>query len=137
MAGFRYLLDTNILSHLIRHPQGQVRKHLDRVDEDSLCTSVIVACELRYGALRSGSKHIAERVRMLLQIVPVLGLEPGVDQHYADIRTHLERQGTPIGHNDLLIAAHARHLKLVMVTHNIREFRRVPQLSVENCIDPT
>jgi len=135
MAGFRYLLDTNILSHLIRHPQGQVRRHLERVGEDSLCTSVIVACELRYGALRSGSKRISERVQTLLQIIPVLALEPEVDEHYADIRTHLEHQGTPIGHNDLLIAAQARHLELVMVTHNVREFQRVPRLPVENWID--
>ncbi|BCX82503.1 tRNA(fMet)-specific endonuclease VapC [Methylomarinovum caldicuralii] len=134
MAGFRYLLDTNILSHLIRQPQGQVRAHLDRVGEDTLCTSVIVACELRYGAQRSGSERIGARVDALLQILPVLPLEPEVAEHYADIRTHLESKGTPIGHNDLLIAAHARHLKLVMVTHNVREFRRVPGLPVENWI---
>jgi tRNA(fMet)-specific endonuclease VapC len=93
---------------------------------------VIVACEVRFGAAKSGSRRLAKRLDQLLQEITQLPLEPPVARHYADIRAHLERRGTPIGPNDLFIAAHARALDAVLVTDNEREFSRVPRLSVEN-----
>lgn len=129
---YQYLLDTNILSDLVRHPQGMVFQRIATVGEDSVCTSIIVVCELRFGAAKSGSSRLAQQLELILKVLPVLPLEPPVDQHYAAIRTHLERAGTPIGPNDLLIAAHVLALDLTLVTANTREFERVPALSLDN-----
>lgn len=73
-----------------------------------------------------------ERVSLALDMIPVLPLTSNVEDSYAKIRTYLESQGTPISSNDLLIAAHAFNLNLTVVTNNIREFSRVPNLKVEN-----
>ena len=132
---FTYLLDTNILSELIRNPAGSVAQRVARVGEDKICTSIVVAGELRYGAAKSASTRIAERVNLILSAITVLSLEPAVDHHYADIRHQLARQGTPIGPNDLLIAAHARALNLTIVTANAKEFSRVAEVRVENWAD--
>ena len=127
-----WLLDTNILSELIRHPQGPVFQRLRGLDEATICTSVVVACELRFGAQRKGSTALIERVTRLLERITILPFDDPADQHYADIRCHLERAGTPIGAHDLFIAAHARSRDLILVTHNLREFERVPELKVED-----
>ena len=129
---YQYLLDTNILSDLVRHPQGVVFQRIATVGEDSVCTSIIVACELRFGAVKSGSSHLVQQLEQILAVLPVLSLDPPVDRHYGAIRTHLEQLGTPIGPNDLLIAAHALALDLTLVTANTREFERVPALSLDN-----
>jgi tRNA(fMet)-specific endonuclease VapC len=115
---YQYLLDTNILSDLVRHPQGVVFQHIVAVGEDSVCTSIIVAGELRFGAVKSGSSRLVQQLEQILAVLPVLSLDPPVDRHYGAIRTHLEQQGTPIGPNDLLIAAHALALDLTLVTAN-------------------
>ena len=127
-----YLLDTNIVSDLIRHPQGPVARRITSKGEDTVCTSVVVAAELRYGVEKAGSKRLSERVNLVLSALEVLPLEIPGDLHYGAIRHHLTRHGTPIGPNDLLIAAHARALDLTVVTDNEREFSRVPDLRVEN-----
>jgi tRNA(fMet)-specific endonuclease VapC len=127
-----YLLDTNAVSDLIRHPQGAVAEHLSVVGEEAVCTSVVVAAELRYGAAKSGSTRISDRVDLILSALEVLPLKPPADRHYGAIRHQLTTQGTPIGPNDLLIAAHARALDLTVVTANVREFSRVQGLKVEN-----
>ena len=129
---YRYLLDTNILSDLIRHPQGRVFQRISAAGEDSVCTSIIVACELRFGVAKSGSSHLMQQLERILEVLSVLPLAPPVDAHYAAIRTHLEQAGTPIGPNDLLIAAHALALDSTLVTANSREFERVPTLSLDN-----
>lgn len=128
----RYLLDTNIISNLVRRPQGPVAGRITEVGEDSICTSIIVAAELRYGATKSGSKPLAERLDLLLSALEILPLEPPADQRYAELRHHLSRQGTPIGPNDLLIAAQALATDLTLATANTREFERVPSLRTEN-----
>ena len=128
----RYLLDTNIISDLIRRPRGAVATRIAEVGENSVCTNIVVAAELRYGAAKSDSKQLFERVGLLLSALEILPLEPPADQHYAEVRHHLTRQGTPIGPNDLLIAAHALAADLTLVTANRREFARVPCLRVEN-----
>jgi len=127
-----YLLDTNILSDLIRHPQGSAAGRIAAVGEVSICTSVVVAAELRYGAAKSGSQKLGERVDLLLSALEVLPLEPPVDRHYAELRDQLTRQGKLIGPNDLLIAAQALAAGLTMVTANVGEFSRVPALALEN-----
>jgi tRNA(fMet)-specific endonuclease VapC len=131
----QYLLDTNILSDLIRKPQGVIANRIAAAGEAAVYTSIVVAAELRFGAAKSGSRKLAGRVDLILSALDVLPLEPPADRHYAEIRQLLTRQGTPIGPNDLLIAAHARALKLTAVTANTQEFSRVPDLRVENWLD--
>lgn len=132
MTALRYLLDTNSLSDMIRNPHGSVGKRLVRVGEAAVCTSIVVACELRYGAAKKGSPRLADRVDQLLAGLEILPLERGADHQYAEIRAHLQRAGLPIGPNDLLIAAHALALGLTLVTANVGEFSRVPGLAIEN-----
>jgi tRNA(fMet)-specific endonuclease VapC len=127
-----YLLDTNIISELVRRPRGQVASRIAEVGEGSICTSIVVAAELRYGAARSESKRLSERVDLLLSALEILPLKPPADRRYAALRSHLTRQGAPIGPNDLLIAAHALAADLTLVTANTRAFERVPSLRVEN-----
>jgi len=131
-ASLAYLLDTNILSDLVRNPQGVVAARIAKAGEDTVCTSVIVAAELRYGASKSNSTKLAERIDLILSALEILPLEPPADRKYAVLRHHLTRQGTPIGPNDLLIAAHALASDLTVVTANVGEFSRVPGLKVEN-----
>lgn len=132
----RYLLDTNILSDLLRNPAGRAARRLAVVGEVVVCTSIVVACELRYGAAKKGSPQLSERVETLLESLEVLPLDKDADCRYAEIRSHLDRLGQPIGPNDLLIAAHALALDLIVVTDNIEEFGRVPGLSTENWLAP-
>lgn len=129
---YQYLLDTNIISDLVRHPQGRVFQRIVTVGEASICTSIIVACELRFGANKSGSVRLIHQLESILGVLPILSLEPPVDSHYGKIRAQLEQAGTPIGPNDLLIAAHALALDLTLVTANTREFQRVFDLKLDN-----
>ena len=127
-----FLLDMNIASDLIRNPQGRVARRIDAVGADDVCTSIVVAAELRFGAARGASARIAGLVEGLLMRLTVLPLESPADSVYGGLRTQLERAGTPIGPNDLLIAAHALALGHTLVTDNVREFSRVKGLAVEN-----
>jgi tRNA(fMet)-specific endonuclease VapC len=111
---------------------GAVAHRIAEVGEPAVAVSVVVACELRFGAARSGSARLEKRVEEILGAVEVLPLSPPVDKAYAVARRTLEVAGTPIGPNDLLIAAHAKTLGMTVVTDNVREFRRVPGLDVVN-----
>lgn len=137
MASLLWMLDTNTLSALIRGPSPALVQRLAAAGGESVCTSIVVACEIRYGAQRKGSPALTARVEALLAEITVLPFEGDADRHYADIRCALERAGTPIGSHDLLIAAHARSRGLVVVTHNVREFERVPGLQVEDWLQAT
>lgn len=128
----RYLLDTNMLSDLIRQPQGTVANRIASVGENAVCTSIVVAAELRYGAEKSTSRTITDRVDLVLNALNVLPLESPADRIYARIRHQLTQRGAPIGPNDLLIAAHVLALDLTVVTANEGEFARVSGLKVEN-----
>lgn len=132
MADPTWMLDTHTLSDLIRNPRGPLVQRLAAVTPDALCTSIVVACELRFGALRKASAVLTQRVAQLLDSLDVLPFDEPADRHYAEIRAALERAGTPIGNHDLFIAAHARSRGLTLVTHNLREFQRVPALRVED-----
>ena len=128
----RFLLDTNIVSDLVRHPRGKIFERILGVGEEDVCTSIIVATELRYGATKKNSSRLTSQLEAVLGAIEVLALESPVDAIYGSIRTALERTGQPIGANDLLIAAHALALDLTVVTANEREFLRVDNLRVEN-----
>ena len=127
-----YLLDTSILSDLVRHPQGLVAGKIAEIGEENVLTSVIVACELRYGAAKRGSRRLTRQVDAILGAVAIRPVESDVEKIYASIRVALEKRGTPIGAHDMLIAAHTRALDAVCVTDNLAEFTRVPALKVEN-----
>jgi tRNA(fMet)-specific endonuclease VapC len=132
----RYLLDTNIVSDLIRNPQGPVAQHIRRVGETQICTSIIVAAELRYGATKKGSLRLTAQLEAVLGALDILPFETPADAAYGLIRTQLEQAGRPIGGNDLLIAAQAIALGYTLVTDNEGEFARVDGLPRENWLRP-
>jgi tRNA(fMet)-specific endonuclease VapC len=128
----RYLLDTNIVSDLVRNPQGKVAERILKVGETKVCTSIIVAAELRYGAEKKQSPRLSAQLEAVLGALEILPLEKPADASYGSLRARLERAGKPIGANDLLIAAQALALGYTVVTDNEKEFSRVRQLNLEN-----
>jgi tRNA(fMet)-specific endonuclease VapC len=131
----RYLLDTNIVSDLVRNPQGRVAARIAEAGESVVATSIIVASELRFGAAKKGSPKLSAQLEAVLGALPVLSLEPPADRTYGRLREALERQGTPIGGNDMLIATHALTLDRILVSNNQREFARVEGLQLVNWLD--
>ena len=128
----RYMLDTNIVSDIVRNPRGAAARQLRRVGVSEVCVSVIVAAELRYGMSRNSSGDMALKMGEALDQFAVIAFESPADQYYGEIRTALETGGRGIGPNDTFIAAHALALGCILVTDNEREFARVPGLTVEN-----
>lgn len=128
----RYLLDTNIVSDLVRNPQGKVAQHIRKVGEAQVSTSIIVAAELRYGATKKGSPRLSAQLEAVLGALEVLPFEVPADAAYGLLRTRLEQAGRPIGANDLLIAAQALSLSYTIITDNEREFAHVEDLRREN-----
>ncbi|MDR0780264.1 MAG: type II toxin-antitoxin system VapC family toxin [Pseudomonadales bacterium] len=130
-----YLLDTNILSDVIRRPDGLAARRIEQVGPKGIFTSIIVAAELRYGCAKKGSPKLLAKVEGILATIPVLPLDIPSDTEYGGIRAELEDAGQPIGMNDLLIAAHACALGLTLVTDNTREFSRIRGLKIENWLE--
>jgi tRNA(fMet)-specific endonuclease VapC len=128
----RYLLDTHIVSDLVRNPQGPASQHTRKVGEAKVCTSIIVAAELRYGAEKKGSPRLSAQLQAVLEAIEVAPFEPPADKIYGSIRAALEQAGRMIGGNDLLIAAQALALDCTLVTDNEKEFARVRGLTREN-----
>jgi len=131
----RYLLDTNILSDLVRNPQGKIAQRIARAGEKSICTSIVVAAELRFGAEKRGSERLTRQLETILSAINTLPLEEPADRRYGKLRAHLEERGSRIGPNDMLIAAQALALECTVITANDREFSRVPGLKVENWLE--
>ena len=127
-----YMLDTNIISDLIKNPQGKAAKQIAKVGEDAICTSIIVSAELRYGCAKSGSQRLLRAVEELLGEITILPFDAPADAQYGAIRAELEAAGKPIGGNDMLIAAHAYASGVTLVTGNTGEFKRIRGLKVEN-----
>lgn len=128
----RQLLDTNVVSDLVRNPQGRIAARIIEVGEDAVCTSVIVAAELRFGAVKRGSARLTAQLERVLDALQILPFEAPADAAYGRLRAELERAGTPIGGNDMLIAAHAMAAGCAVVTDNTSKFGRVRGLSVLN-----
>jgi tRNA(fMet)-specific endonuclease VapC len=128
----RYLLDTNTVSDIIRNPQGRVVEYIKVVGEKQICTSIIVAAELRYGVVKRGSLRLVTQLDAVIATLEVLPFELPADAAYGLIRSRLEHAGKPIGGNDLLIAAQTLTLGHTLVTDNEREFSRVDGLIIEN-----
>lgn len=135
MSAETYLLDTNAISDLMAKPEGVVaQRYAARLLADKPCqmvTSVVVQCELLFGLTKNPSPRLQAAYDIQMASMSVLPLGDTVPPHYATIRARMERQGTPIGPNDTLIAAHAMSLGATLVTADT-EFTRVPDLRVEN-----
>ena len=129
------LLDTNTISALFHDPFGPVAVKIDAANQGDICTSIVVACELRFGAQKRGSTKLTTWVEATLNDLDVQPLGSDADHHYARLRVELECKGTPISGNDMLIAAHALALDATLVTANTREFARVDGLKLENWLD--
>lgn len=129
------MLDTNIVSELARNPQGPVSERIAEVGPDAICVSIVVAAELLSGCVKKGSAKLSAQIDAILESMQVLALDMPADAEYGRIRDELESAGTPVGPNDMLIAAHALALGAVIVTANVGEFSRIRGLSVESWID--
>lgn len=129
------MLDTNIVSELVRSPRGNLRARLDAFGGNAVCISVMTAAELRYGVLKKGSAKLAHGVEAVLGDIAVLPFDVPADLEYGRLRARLTAAGTPIGPVDFFIAAHALSLGLILVTANVGEFSRVAGLRVENWLD--
>ena len=127
-----YLLDTNVVSDLVRNPRGRAANRVRMVGDSAVCTSIVVAAELRYGAAKKGSERLSAQLEAVLRALPVVAFEAPADVTYGRLRAELETAGRPIGGNDLLIAAHAVTLGHTLVTDNEREFARVHGLKCDN-----
>jgi len=128
----RYMLDTNVCIQVIRERPEPLRARFN-ANAAALCISVVALAELLYGAEKSARPEANRtNVEQFVARLEVLPFDTEAAAHYGDIRASLERQGTPTGAYDMMIAAHARAHGLVVVTNNTREFTRVDGLRVED-----
>ncbi len=128
----RYLLDTSIISDLIRNPQGRVMTRSRDVGEARVATSVVVAAELRYGVAKKGSPRLTAQAEAVLGAMEILPFEEPADRTCGALRARLEQKGHVIGGNDRLIAAQAISLGFTLVTANVPEFAKLKDLRCEN-----
>ena len=127
----RFMLDTNIVSAIVRDPRGKVFERLMEVGEDNVFISIITHGEIWYGIRKNWSEELEKKVSAVTRRLYVAPLNMPANQHYAEVRLAL-RQGKNISQNDLWLAAHALALDAIFVTNNEREFSRVPGLKIEN-----
>jgi tRNA(fMet)-specific endonuclease VapC len=128
-----YMLDTDIASYVMKGTEPKVLRKLQTVPMSDVCISAITHAELAYGvAVSPNPTRDQSRLDVLLRHIQVLDYPAAAAAHYGQIRAALKKAGAMIGSNDLLIAAHARALELVLVTNNAREFKRVPHLKQQN-----
>ena len=132
----RYLLDTDICIYIAKRKPAGVLARLERLRPGDVGMSVVTHLELIYGAHKSQQVEAnVARIRQLSHLIPVQALDAAAATDYGRLRAGLEKSGSLIGAYDLLIAAHALALGLILVTNNLREFRRVPGLRLENWAD--
>ena len=132
-----YVLGTNIVSDLVRIPNGVVAGHVAEVGEDQVCTRMIFAAELRYRAAKKNSVRLTAQQETVFSAIEIIPFDESTDAAYVQIRTAIEDTGMPIGANDLLNAAHDLALDYVLVADNQRECSRVPGLACENRLRPS
>lgn len=131
----RVMLDTNIVSHIIRYPELPPALRLTEFEPGEVIISSVVLAELLFGVTKANSTRLRNQVEFVLELVVVTPFDAVASHAYATVRTNLERLGLPIGPLDTLIAAHAIALELSLATANVREFSRVSNLRVENWLD--
>ena len=132
------LLDTNIISDMMRNLDGaaaqRARQACQTRGAQTLCTSIVVQCELEFGLARKKNARLDVAYSAVMESVEVMPMDSGVARHYASLRTQLENAGQPMGANDLMIAAHALALNAILVTADAA-FEHVPGLKIENWLD--
>lgn len=129
----RYLLDTNICIYVAKQKPIQVLQRFESIEVGEVAMSIVTYAELLFGTEKSVHPKKSKAILAeLISLIPSLPLTINAGEYYAKIRAHLEKQGKLIGNNDLWIASHARALNVILVTNNLKEFRRVPHLKVEN-----
>ena len=131
----KYMFDTNICIYIIKQKPQKVLKRFRKVQVSEIGISSITLSELEYGVMKS-TKPVQNRLALAQFTAPIeiAAYDDVAAQHYGIIRAHLERQGTPIGSLDMLIAAHALSLNSVLITNNESEFKRISNLKIENWV---
>lgn len=128
-----YMLDTNICIYAIKNKPPKVFQTLQAHDPSEICISAVTYAELVHGVEKSAAvdkNRLA--LAMLLANITILDFDTETAEEYGKVRAYLEKNGTPIGPLDMMIAGHARSLGYTLVTNNVREFERVPELQIEN-----
>lgn len=130
-----YMLDTNICIYVLKNHSDKLRRKFKAIK--NICISSVTYGELCFG-IENGKgsmrKSRWKQLDLFTQRLLIDSWDEDAARHYGHIRAMLKKQGTPIGNNDLLIASHARSINAVLVTNNVREFNRIPDLSVENWV---
>ena len=130
-----YMLDTNICIYVLKNHSDKLRRKFKAIKD--ICISSVTYGELCFG-IENGNNNLKEerwrQLEVFTQRLLIDSLDENAGKHYGSIRAQLKKEGVPIGNNDLLIAAHARSINAVLVTNNVREFNRVPNLVVENWV---
>jgi tRNA(fMet)-specific endonuclease VapC len=128
----KLLVDTNVCIAILNRDE-RVRPHLARHAPSQLRMSTITLAELRFGIAKSAqARRATANLRLLLSKISVVPFDEAATLRYGRLRALLERRGSPIGPLDTLIAAHALASGRTLVSHNVREFRRVPGLKIED-----
>lgn len=129
----QYMLDTNICIYIIKQKPLKVLEQFKKLKISDIAISSVTLSELEYGVVKSSNhKQNQQALSQFLTPLEILPYDDLAAIHYGEIRTHLEKKGKLVGAMDMLIAAHARSLELILVTNNIREFSRIPNLRIEN-----
>lgn len=128
----RYLLDTNICIYIINRKPPEIFQHFATLNTETIGISAITGAELHFGVAKSASTRNQQALDKFLIPLKILPFDQQAMQHYGQLRSELEKSGTPIGPLDTLIAAHALALDAILVSNNTREFKRVPNLRLEN-----
>lgn len=134
----KYLLDTNICIYIAKQKPLHILTKFEELVIGEAGMSTITYGELYYGAQKS--QHPQKNATLLQELtglIPSLPIPTDAGKHYGQIRSKLEKSGTPIGNNDLWIAAHALSLGVILVTNNLKEFNRIPHLTLENWANPS
>ena len=129
----RYLLDTNICIYVIKHKPEKVFQKLQTIHPEDVCISSVTYAELVHGVEKSiAVEKNRLALSMLLANMEILDFDVDAADCYGKIRAGLEKNGTPIGPLDMMIAGHAQSLGYTIVTNNVKEFSRVAALKIEN-----
>ncbi|MEN9869025.1 MAG: hypothetical protein RLZZ171_8 [Cyanobacteriota bacterium] len=131
----KFLLDTNICIYIIKQKPLEVLHKFNTYQVGDIGISSITVAELEFGVQKS--QYPAKNQQALAQFLlplEIVNFDHAAATLYGDIRARLEKQGTPIGSLDILIAAHALSLQVILITNNIKEFSRVPNLKSENWV---
>ena len=130
-----YMLDTDICSYILKERPSSVLARFRKLKMEQLCISVVTYAELIYGVEHSSSKKINRAIiDDFIKHLSVIEWNKNAAEHYGIIRTNLKKKGTLIGAMDMMIAAHARSRKSILVTNNQNHFRRVKSLNIDNWI---